>query len=116
MGEDVFPSKKTLIEELFRYSYNEVSGMCDGDEYQRVLHNATVTDWTYSANVSTSSYTWTNWVSIISCIDCSDTDPLFDESPSSTGDSSPQSSSGMASNESIVSTRTAADTAKKKKK
>ncbi|CAB9502766.1 laminin G sub domain 2 [Seminavis robusta] len=67
--------EQSQLEDLFALAYNGLSGMCSG-EYQRVLQDVTLLEVNYVAAGSL-DFTYTKWQCTISCVGCSDNNPLF---------------------------------------
>ncbi|CAB9502762.1 laminin G sub domain 2 [Seminavis robusta] len=64
------------LEEIFKLVYNDLSGMCSG-YYQRVLQNVRLQEVNYVSAGENLLFTYTQWVVQVTCLGCSDDNPIF---------------------------------------
>jgi len=69
-------NNREMMEKHFTSAYNSVSGMCEGD-FQRIVHNATLLDFTFGTRGDGAQYLDTNWKATVSCSGCNPKEPLF---------------------------------------
>ncbi|CAB9517115.1 Calcium-binding EGF domain [Seminavis robusta] len=69
-------ANQARLEELFKLSYNALSGMCGG-EFLRVAHNVELTDINSVQAGPTMLFTYTKWKVTMTCVGCPDQNSLF---------------------------------------